>query len=146
MSIDEAYHDASKLKAIKAEKKKINGVFRVYYVEASSTPFNKNVTKIASILPGIAPLLLSTVVLLINNTVRLALFSQRFLIRHAVGGRHRLVHTKAVPILVDYHGLFGRAVASGLLVALSHWATRSALKFAAHQNTERLAILIVVYW
>ncbi|MBX2912843.1 MAG: permease-like cell division protein FtsX [Cyclobacteriaceae bacterium] len=145
VSIDEAYHDASKLKAIKAEVEKINGVFQVYYVESVIDSINKNVTKISIILLGIALLLLSTVVLLINNTVRLALFSQRFLIRsmQLVGATGWFIQR---PFLYRSmaHGLLAGAVASGLLVGLIALGNQRIEDLQLIQNTERLAILIVV--
>ena len=79
--IDPAYHDKASLAKIKKDTEKLDGVFQVYYVENVIESINENVTKIGLVLMGLVALLLVTVVLLINNTVRLALFSQRFIIR-----------------------------------------------------------------
>ncbi len=59
---------------IKRDIKKMNGVFQVFYVEALIDSVNSNVTKIGLILVGLIAVLLVTVVLLINNTLRIALF------------------------------------------------------------------------
>ena len=72
----------------------MNGVFQVYYVEGLIESVNSNVTKIGLILLGLITVLLFTVVLLINNTLRIALFSQRFLIqKYAIGGRKKMVYS-----------------------------------------------------
>ena len=117
--IDENFHEAKKLTAIKAEVEKINGVFQVYYVENVIDSINKNITKISLILLGIAILLLFTVVLLINNTVRLALFSQRFLIRsmQLVGAKSWFIQKPFLYRALG-HGLLAGIIASLLLFGL----------------------------
>lgn len=79
--IDPSYHSTTAINKIKKEIEKDAGVFQVAYVEDLIDSINKNIKNISLILVGIACLLLLTVVLLINNTMRIALFSQRFLIR-----------------------------------------------------------------
>ncbi|GAB1445748.1 MAG: permease-like cell division protein FtsX [Cyclobacteriaceae bacterium] len=142
VNIDEEYHEASKLNSIKKEVEKINGVFQVYYVESVIDSINKNVTKISIILLGIALLLLFTVVLLINNTVRLALFSQRFLIRsmQLVGATSWFIQK---PFLYRSmaHGLLAGVIASTLLMGLIAFANKRIEDLQFIQNTERLAIL-----
>jgi len=81
VGIDPAFHSKAKMEAIKKEIEKTNGVFQVFYVEGLIESINNNIQKIALILLGLVLLLLLTVILLINNTMRIALFSQRFLIR-----------------------------------------------------------------
>ncbi len=145
VNIDEEYHEASKLRSIKEEVEKINGVFQVYYVESVINSINKNVTKISIILLGIALLLLFTVVLLINNTVRLALFSQRFLIRsmQLVGATSWFIQK---PFLYRSmaHGLLAGVIASALLMGLITLGNRRIEDLQFIQNTERLALLAVI--
>lgn len=81
VSIDPAFHSKAQMEKIRADIQKMNGVFQVFYVEGLIEAVNANVLKIGLFLTGIILVLLITVVLLINNTLRLALFSQRFLIR-----------------------------------------------------------------
>ncbi|WP_370086589.1 cell division protein FtsX [Ekhidna sp.] len=69
------------LKKIKAEIEAIRGVFEVEYEESLIESINDNLAKIGFILLGIAIFALLVVIILINNTIKLALFSQRFLIR-----------------------------------------------------------------
>lgn len=143
VTIAEPYHDAAHLKEIKTEIEKLNGVFQVYYVENVIDSINKNVTKISIILLAIAALLLFTVVLLINNTIRLALFSQRFLIRsmQLVGAKNWFIQK---PFLLSalLHGIIAGILASGLLMGLIMYANQRIEDLTLIQNNERLLILL----
>ena len=76
-----SYQALDSLNQIKAEIEGIRGVFEVEYEESLIESINENLTKIGFILLGIAIFALLVVIILINNTIKLALFSQRFLIR-----------------------------------------------------------------
>lgn len=76
-----SYQALDSLNQIKAELEGIRGVFEVEYEESLIESINENLTKIGFILLGIAIFALIVVIILINNTIKLALFSQRFLIR-----------------------------------------------------------------
>lgn len=142
--LDKDYHEAAKLNAIKAEVEKINGVFQVYYVENVIDSINKNITKISLILLGLALLLLLTVVLLINNTVRLALFSQRFLIRsmQLVGAQSWFIQKPFLYRAIG-HGLLAGVISSLLLFGLISLGNRRIEDLQLIQNNERLIILAV---
>jgi cell division transport system permease protein len=77
---DEFFNEAS-LAKFKKEIEKIKGVYEVTYVENLVDDINKNIRKIYLILSGFVILLLLTIIVLVNNTIKLAVFSQRFLIR-----------------------------------------------------------------
>ncbi len=81
VNIDPAYQHPDSLAALKQELRAMRGVYEVNYVESLVQSINQNLTKIGLILSGIALILIIVVVILINNTIKLALFSQRFLIR-----------------------------------------------------------------
>jgi cell division transport system permease protein len=143
VKIKEDYHDAENLKKIKEEVEKIGGVFEVYYVENVIDSINKNITKIGLILMGLVALLLFIVVLLINNTLRLALFSQRFLIRsmQLVGARSSFIH-KPFLIRAGIHGLVSGLLSVGLLLSLLTVATKRIEDLSLIQNNERLLLLL----
>ena len=102
---------------------KIKGVFQVYFVESLIESINKNIAKIGFVLLGLASILLLVVVLLINNTLRLALFSQRFLIRsmQLVGAENWFIQRPFVWNIFK-HGLGAGLLASFLLVLALHYA------------------------
>lgn len=143
VTIDPAFHDKKALNEIKAKVEKINGVFQVYYVESLVESINKNIAKIGLVLLGLASLLLLVVVLLINNTLRLALFSQRFLIRsmQLVGATRTFIQG---PFLwrALMHGAIAGVIASGLLWALIQFGHRKIEELQLVQNQERILILL----
>ena len=75
------YQSIDSLQLIKSEVEAFQGVFEVVYEESLVDSINQNMTKIGFILMGLALFALLVVIILINNTIKLALFSQRFLIR-----------------------------------------------------------------
>lgn len=68
------------VKVIEAKLKSFDNINRVYYQKDMITIVNDNVRKVSLILIGLAFVLLFVSVALINNTIRLSLYSNRFLI------------------------------------------------------------------
>jgi cell division transport system permease protein len=143
VSIDPAFHDSANMARIKKEVEGISGVFQVYFVENLIESINKNVTKIVLILAGVATALLLTVVLLIHNTLRLALFSQRFLIRsmQLVGATRSFIQWPFL-LRAALHGLVAGILASALLFGLISLAHKRIEDLALIQNTNRILILV----
>lgn len=143
LRIKEGFHDTENLKKIKTEIEQISGVFQVHYIENVIDSINQNITKIGLVLMGLVTLLLLVVVLLINNTLRLALFSQRFLIRsmQLVGARSWFIQQ---PFLyrASLHGFIAGTLASALLVGLISFATQRVTDLALIQNNNRLLLLL----
>lgn len=81
LRINKDYTEAQTMKDIQSEIEKMEGVFEVEYAENFVKSINDNLTKISLALLGFAFVLLFTIIILINNVIKLALFSQRFLIR-----------------------------------------------------------------
>lgn len=123
VTIDPSYHAVSEMEKIKGNLEKMNGVFQVYYVEGLIESINSNVTKIGFVLLGVILILLLTVILLINNTLRIALFSQRFLIRsmQLVGAKRWFILGPFLVRAVGY-GLLSGLVAGLLLFILTNYA------------------------
>jgi cell division transport system permease protein len=143
VGIDPAYQDNLSLTKIKSEIEAISGVFQVYYVQNVIDSVNKNVAKIGFVLIGIAVILLITIILLINNTLRLALFSQRFLIRsmQLVGAKKWFIQRPFL-LRASFHGFLAGLIASGLLIALISYANKRVEDLQLIQNNERILILI----
>lgn len=81
VKIASGYQTTEKLTQIKVALEKMRGVFEVEFQKSLVESINSNLLKIGLVLIGIAVFALLVVVILINNTIKLALFSQRFLIR-----------------------------------------------------------------
>lgn len=143
INIDPQFHSDSSMLKIKKEVEKMAGVYQVSYVEDLIGSVNKNLTSIGLILAGMVALLLITVVLLINNTLRLALFSQRFLIRsmQLVGARKWFIQRPFLVRALGY-GILSGILASGFIWALLNYANRNIEDLVVLQNKERMFTLM----
>jgi cell division transport system permease protein len=81
LKINQEFHSVENLAEIKKEIELIRGVYEVSYVESLVNSINENLAKVGLVLLLIFAVILLGVVVLIHNTIKLALFSQRFLIR-----------------------------------------------------------------
>jgi cell division transport system permease protein len=143
INVDERYHDKKSMDKIKAEVEQMEGIFQVYYVESVIASINQNVARIGLVLIGLASLLLIVVVILIHNTLRLALFSQRFLIRsmQLVGAKKWFIQGPFLSRAM-LHGFIAGLLASGLLMSLLYGVHKRIEELSLIQNTNRLAVLI----
>lgn len=123
VNIDPSYHTPQQMEKIKADIQKMSGVFQVFYVEGLIESVNDNVMKIGLFLGALILILLITVILLINNTLRLAMFSQRFLIRsmQLVGARNWFIQRPFVLRAAGY-GLLSGVIAAALMWILTDYA------------------------
>lgn len=141
-SVAEAYQTPELLEDIVAEIQAINGVFEVTYMSDLVASINKNLLKVSMVLGAFILILLITVIILINNTIRLALFSQRFLIRsmQLVGATKGFIRK---PFLVRsfFYGALGGIMASALLFGLMEYAKQAIDGFNLLYNLEWLMIL-----
>jgi cell division transport system permease protein len=121
--VEPHFQDAKNLQTIKKEIADIQGVFEVSYLENLVATINKNVRHISMILIFFTVILLVVVIILINNTIKLALYSQRFLIRsmNLVGATASFIRN---PFLVRaiVIGLLAGTMADLLLLSLLYYA------------------------
>ncbi|BDD04330.1 cell division protein FtsX [Aureibacter tunicatorum] len=81
LKINNKFHSNEQLELIQSDLSMIEGVYEVEYIKSFIDIINHNLTKVSIILVGTSLLLIITIIVLIHNTIKLALFSQRFLIR-----------------------------------------------------------------
>ena len=142
IKIDPSYQQSDSLKTIETELSKVDSVFEVVYIQNLVQAINKNITKISLILIGFTIILIITIVILINNTIKLALFSQRFLIRSM-----QLVGAKASFIISPFvrragmQGLLSGLIASMILFALLTYANSVIEELKQLQSINELLIL-----
>jgi cell division transport system permease protein len=143
INISEAYQTEEKMAELAATLQKVNGVFEVEYVENLVRTINRNVAKISMVLGGFALILVLVVIVLINNTIKLALFSQRFLIRsmQLVGATKAFVR-KPFLLRSVFHGLLGGLIASSLLFILAEYAYTKVEELALLKDTELMLALV----
>ncbi|MEQ8473145.1 MAG: permease-like cell division protein FtsX [Marinoscillum sp.] len=142
VNVKAEYQAADSLRLIKKDIEKIGGVYEVSYVESLVESINENLTKIGLILIGFFFILLFVVVILINNTIKLALFSQRFLIRsmQLVGATSGFIRS---PFLrrSAWYGLLAGTFASAMLFGLMSYANQKIEDLKQLQDAESLMFL-----
>ncbi len=143
VNIDPSYHTPQQMEKVKADIQKMNGVFQVFYVEGLIESVNDNVMKIGVFLFGLIVILVITVILLVNNTLRLALFSQRFLIRsmQLVGAKNWFIQRPFI-LRAGGYGLLSGILASVFMYLLSDYARRKISDLnILHQQDQFLLLL-----
>lgn len=143
VTISPNYQTVAQISKIKEEIQAMNGVFQVYYVEDLIQSINTNVTTISIILLAMIVILLITVVLLINSTLRLAMFSQRALIRsmQLVGARNWFI-LKPFLARAGGYGILAGIVAGALLWSISQYAQKQFHDLALLHNQEHFLMLL----
>lgn len=119
IKINPDFHEGQNLVEIKKEIGFIRGVYEVTYIESLVNSIQQNVKKVSFVLIGFSVILLIVVVILINNTIKLALFSQRFLIRsmQLVGATTHFIR-KPFLFRASLFGFVSGLIAVGLLSSL----------------------------
>lgn len=142
IKINPDFHAPENLFEIKKEIGFISGVYEVTYIENLVQSINSNVKKISLVLLGFTVILLIVVAVLINNTIKLALFSQRFLIRsmQLVGATASFIR-KPFLSRASWFGLLSGVLAFGLLFGLLHLAENQAEGVMDLIPAEQLAAL-----
>jgi len=133
------------LKAIKTDLEKLSGVHEVAYVENVVDEINKNISKIYLILSVFVIFLLIIIVVMVNNTIKLALYSQRFLIRsmQLVGATNAFIR-KPFVVKGALQGLMSGLVACTLLIILQQFAVQQIEGLSILQEPGKIIILIIV--
>ncbi|MCE6990101.1 ABC transporter permease [Dyadobacter sp. CY323] len=144
VKIHEDYFEEAKLQQIKKDIEQIKGVYEVVYQEDLADNINRNVTKIYIVLASFALVMLIIIVLLVNNTIKLAIYSQRFLIRsmQLVGATNGFIQRPYV-LRGAIQGLVGGVLAGILLIVLQQIAVRNVEGLAMLQEYEKIAFLIL---
>lgn len=143
ININTEYQTTDELAKVKLDIERMSGVFEVTYVENLIRSINENLTKVSLVLLGFAVLLVIIVAVLINNTIRLALFSQRFLIRsmQLVGATSGFIQR---PFLRRsfFHGIIGGILASVLLLFVLQYVNQQIEDIEKLQEPANILILM----
>ncbi len=144
IKLKEDYFAEDKLQVIKSDLEQMPGVFEVVYPENMVDTINRNITKIYIVMSAFALILLLIIVILMNNTIRLALHSQRLLIRsmQLVGATNGFI-TRPFLGRGLMQGLLAGVIAIALLLAIQQIALYNLPELAQFQEPEKLAILFV---
>lgn len=138
------FQDVNELNEIKKNVERLQGVYEVVYMESLVTSINKNFAKISIILVSIMAVMLLIVLVLINNTIKLALFSQRFLIRsmQLVGAKASFIQWPFLRRAI-LHGFLSGLIASFILYNIMLYANEKIEGLSSLQNNTELIIIFV---
>jgi len=117
-------------------------VKEVYYQESLLFLINENVRKISFFLLIISSFLFLIALTIINNTIRLSVYSKRFLIRtmQVVGATRSFIRR---PFLVQsaFHGLMSALLAMGLLMGLLYLIEKEFFMMFTFESINLLILL-----
>lgn len=120
-------------------------VKEVYYQESLLFLINENVRKISIFLLIISSFLFLIAVTIINNTIRLSVYSKRFLIKtmQLVGATRAFIRK---PFLYRsiYHGILAALISMTLLLGLLFLVEKEFYKLFSFESTKLLLILGIV--
>lgn len=141
LNADYAHTDSiAKLKAVISSSPAVK---EIHYQESLIHDINRNVRTLALIIIGFSGLLLFIAAALINNTIRLALYSKRLLIKSMklVGATRGFIRK---PFMVSgiMQGLYGAVIANILLLGVLYLARQEVPELADIQDRQMLAVLM----
>lgn len=136
------YVNGDTLSAIKADLEQNISVSNVQYPQSLVDNLNKNLKKVSLILLIIAITLSLIVIVLIDNTIRLAMFSNRFLIKtmQMVGATRGFI-SKPMNIRAVINGALSGILAIAGIIALIIFAEKQLPELKAMRDTQWLVIL-----
>lgn len=117
-------------------------VKEVWYEDSLLYLINENIRKISIFLLIISSFLFLIAVTIINNTIRLAIYSRRFLIRtmQLVGATRSFIR-KPFLIRSIYHGVLASLIAMLLLIGLLYLIEKEFLMLFSFESTRLLLLL-----
>ena len=144
LQIDADHSDSLQLANIQTDLEKTSGVFEVQYVASLIESINSNMKKASIVLLAFTVIMLVVVIILINNTIKLALFSQRFLIRsmQLVGATSYFIQR---PFLnrAAWQGIMSGIIASVFLFLLTQYAYHEVEELKLLRDEEQTYILMI---
>ncbi|RZK49122.1 MAG: cell division protein FtsX [Pedobacter sp.] len=147
-SIDVYLHaDYANTQGIENLKKNLQSkalVKEVIYQSSLIDMVNKNIRTIGLIVLGFAIILLVIAVALINNTIRLAIFSQRFLIKsmQLVGATKNFIRNPFV-LVAALHGVIAAFIAIIILMGLLYYAQKEVPELIILRNFTEFTLVFI---
>jgi cell division transport system permease protein len=120
-------------------------VKEVKYQQSLVEQMNQNITSISLVILAFAAIFVVVSVALINNTIRLAIYSQRFLIKsmQLVGATKGFIR-KPFLLYGIWHGLLGALIATILLVGTLYLAYRQVPDLIVLQNYFEFGVIFLI--
>jgi cell division transport system permease protein len=138
------YANNKSIDALKANISKNAVVKEVIYQSSLIDMVNQNINTIGLIILGFGVILLVISIALINNTIRLAIFSQRFLIKsmQLVGATKGFIR-KPFILVAMLHGLIASFIAIIILLGLLYYAQKEIPEIIILRNYTEFGIVLL---
>lgn len=136
------FANSDSLRWIEKEITKNVNVKEIYYQKSLVDLVNENVKKIGLIILVFSSLLLVISIALINNSIRLSIYSKRFIIRtmQLVGATQGFIRKPFVFSGIR-HGIYGALIAIALLIGIIYWAQSEIPELIVLQDVDLFASL-----
>lgn len=136
------YANADSLAWIEKDLLDTKLVKEVIYQKSLVSMINENVQKISLVIIGFSSLLMVIALALINNTIRLSIYSKRFIIKtmQLVGATQGFIRRPFVLNGIK-HGIYGAIIAILMLIGVLYFAQRQLPELAELQDQNMLATL-----
>jgi cell division transport system permease protein len=137
------YANNKSIDTLKANIAKNPIVKEVIYQSSLIDMVNKNINTIGLIILGFAAILLIISIALINNTIRLAIYSQRFLIKsmQLVGATRNFIRKPFILIAV-LHGLIAAFIAILILLGILFYAQKEIPEMIILRNYTEFGVVL----
>lgn len=137
-----AYANTDSLTMIEKELTGSKLVKEVVYQKSLVTMINENVKKISLVILIFSGLLMVIALALINNTIRLSIYSKRFIIKtmQLVGATQSFVRRPFVLKGIK-HGIYGATIAILMLIGVLYFAQKQLPELAELQDEKMLLTL-----
>lgn len=138
------YANNQSIDSLKQNLEKNPIVKEVIYQSSLIDMVNKNIRTIGIIVLGFAVILLVIAIALINNTIRLAIFSQRFLIKsmQLVGATKNFIR-KPFILMAILHGLIASFIAIIILLGILYYAQKEIPEIIILRNYTEFAFVLI---
>jgi len=138
------YANNKSIDALKANISKNPVVKEVIYQSSLIDMVNQNINTIGLIVLGFAAILLVISIALINNTIRLAIYSQRFLIKsmQLVGATKNFIR-KPFILVAMLHGLIASFIAVIILLGLLYYAQKEIPEIIILRNYTEFGFVLL---
>ncbi|MCW3103231.1 MAG: Cell division protein FtsX [Bacteroidetes bacterium] len=136
------YANADSLAWIEKDMLDTKLVKEVIYQKSLVSIINENVQKISLVILGFSSLLMIIALALINNTIRLSIYSKRFIIKtmQLVGATQGFIRRPFVLNGIK-HGIYGAIIAILMLIGVLYFAQKQMPELAELQDQNMLATL-----
>ncbi|MDP4663845.1 MAG: ABC transporter permease [Salibacteraceae bacterium] len=145
VKLNAEYAHQDSLAGIKAQLQRSSKIKEVDYQESLVSSVQKNIRKVGMVLLAFSALLLVVAIALINNSIRLSIYSKRFLIKsmQLVGATQSFIR-KPFIIKGIFHGIYSALIAIMLIMSLMYVSQQYLPDLIQIQDIEILAYLFVI--